>query len=270
MTIIKPLLSIRGLTVQFGGLTALNSLDLAILPNQIFALVGPNGAGKTTALNCISGFVQPTAGSIEFNGINILRKGRSERVRIGVSRTFQSGQLFKSHTVLENLLIAQHAAMKADLFAGLLPFGPARNEEHRARANAMEILETLGLTAYANSYAGLLPFGAQKLTGVARALAAKPKLLLLDEPAAGVPHEDAMKLAQNLREWRNHFQVTMLLIEHNIPFVQAISEWVCALDYGEKLAEGTPQDVLKNPAVLEAYLGRETTQKEDADDTHHS
>lgn len=260
-TIGTPLLELRGLTVRFGGLVAIDALDLTVRAGEIFALVGPNGAGKTTALNCISGFVTPSAGSITFAGTDLLPLGRDRRARLGIGRTFQNLQLFASMTVLDNLLTAQHAALKSDLFLGMLPFGPARHEDARARAHARQTLALLGLERYAGVVAGALPFGAQKLVGVARALVLHPRLVLLDEPAAGVPTQEVEALAANLRRWRDEIGTTLLLIEHNMGLVQSVADVVSVLDYGRKLAEGNPGAVLRDPAVLEAYLGRAGAQE---------
>jgi branched-chain amino acid transport system ATP-binding protein len=250
------LLAVRDLTVRFGGLVALNTLDLTVREGEIFALVGPNGAGKTTLLNCISGFVTPSAGSITFAEREILPLGRHRRAALGIGRTFQNMQLFTSMTVLDNLITAQHAHLRATFFASLLPFGPAIAEDHRARQAARDILALLGIERYRDAIAGSLPFGVQKLVGVARALVARPRLVLLDEPAAGMPSGETAQFAQSLRRWRDELGVTFLLIEHNMALVQSVAETVCVLDYGRKLAEGKSAEVLTDPAVLEAYLGR--------------
>ncbi len=255
----SPLLTIRGLTVRFGGLLAISELDMEIQEGQIFALVGPNGAGKTTVLNCISGFVKPAAGSITFAGTPLLPLGRYSRAGLGIGRTFQQLQLFTTMTVLENLLTAQHAHLRAGILQGMLPFGPGKAEDARARMQARATLAMLGLEDYANTVVGVLPFGVQKLVGVARALVLHPRLVLLDEPAAGVPHGEVKALATNLRRWRDEIGITLLLIEHNMHLVQAVADQVCVLNYGSKLAEGTAKTVLAEPAVLEAYLGRDAT-----------
>ncbi|MBX5448977.1 ABC transporter ATP-binding protein [Thermogemmatispora sp.] len=251
------LLEVRGLNVRFGGLLAVAGLDLDIVEGEILALVGPNGAGKTTVLNCISGFVRPAAGSIRFAGRDLLALGPERRAALGIGRTFQNGQLFASLTVLENLLIGRHAHLRAGLFQGLLPFGPAKREDAQARQRAREILAWLGLEPYANRVVATLPAGLQKLVGVARALAGEPRLLLLDEPAAGVPMREVTVLVEHLRRWCTDLGLTLLLIEHNMHVVQAVAQRVCVLNYGRKLTEGEPTTVLREPAVLEAYLGRE-------------
>jgi len=251
----KSLLSVRGLTVQFGGLVAINALDMTVREGEIFALVGPNGAGKTTLLNCVSGFVRPSAGGLTFDGVDLLARSRHQRAALGIGRTFQNAQLFASMTVLDNLLAAQHALLHASILTSLLPFGPAIAEDRRARAHARELLARLGIERYANTVAGALPFGAQKLVGVARALALRPRLVLLDEPAAGLPQKEVAQFADSLRCWRDELAVTFVLIEHNMSLVQSVAETVCVLDYGRKLAEGAPAEALATPAVLEAYLG---------------
>ncbi len=253
-----PLLEIHRLTVRFGGLQAVADLDLTVKEGQIFALVGPNGAGKTTVLNCISGFVRPVRGTITFAGVSLLSLSIDRRVALGIARTFQQLQLFSTMTVLENLLVAQHAQLKAGLLQGMLPFGPAKLEDKQARAKAQATLAQLGLEDYAGQVVATLPFGIQKLVVVARALVLHPRLILLDEPAAGVPHSEVDKLADNLRRWRDEIGTTLLLIEHNMHLIQAVADHVCVLNYGSKLAEGSVKTVLADQAVLEAYLGRDT------------
>ncbi|MBE3560355.1 MAG: ABC transporter ATP-binding protein [Ktedonobacteraceae bacterium] len=255
-----PLLEIRNLTVRFGGLTAISELDLAVEEGQIFALVGPNGAGKTTVLNCISGFVTPAAGTILFAGTSLLPLARHQRAGLGIGRTFQLLQLFSSMTVMENLLVAQHAHWRAGSLSSILPFRAGKTEGERAREQAMAVLAMLGLESYAHRRAGMLPLGVQKLVGVARALVLRPRLVLLDEPAAGITHQEMGQLVANLHHIREQTGATLLLIEHNMQVIQAVADHVCVLDYGRKLAEGTPREVLSHPDVLEAYLGRDAQQ----------
>ena len=264
-TTTAPLLAVRALTVRFGGVVAINALDLAVREGQIFALVGPNGAGKTTLLNCVSGFVAPSSGDILFAGESLLSLGRHRRAARDIARTFQNVQLFGSMSVLDNLVTAQHAHLHAGLLTGMLPFGPSAREDRRAREQARETLALLGLEPYADALAGALPFGVQKMVGVARALVAKPRLLLLDEPAAGMPHAEVEQMASSLRRWRDELGTTLLLIEHNMPLVQSVADTICVLDYGRKLAEGEPKSVLADPAGLEAYLGRDAAVNNMAD-----
>ncbi|HEX9038857.1 MAG TPA: ABC transporter ATP-binding protein [Ktedonobacterales bacterium] len=255
MTHQDDLLTVRGLTVRFGGLLALNTLDLCVPEGHTYALVGPNGAGKTTLLNCISGFVTPVTGSVIFAGVDLVTQPRRARAAFGIARTFQNVQLFSSMSVLENLLTAQHAQLRAPFLASLLPFGPAIREDRGARERAREMLALLGLERYSDSPAGALAFGIQKLVGVARALVLRPRLVLLDEPAAGMPASEVAQFAQSLRRLQAELGATFLLIEHNMALVQSVAERVCVLDYGRKLAEGRPAEALADPAVLEAYLG---------------
>lgn len=265
-----PLLEIRGLTVRFGGLVAINELDLHIQDGEIFALVGPNGAGKTTVLNCISGLVRPAAGSVRFAGQELLGLPAHKRASLGIGRTFQQLQLFGSMSVIDNLLTAQHTRLRTGMLMGSLPFGPGKRADARARAHAYATLRLLGLGSYAQQMAGSLPFGVQKLVGVARALVLRPRLILLDEPAAGVPPTEVEELAQSLRSWRSELGTTLLLIEHNMRIVQAVADRVCVLDYGSKLADGEPGEVLSNPAVLEAYLGRAASKRISSQETEEA
>jgi branched-chain amino acid transport system ATP-binding protein len=225
-TTAPPLLAVRALTVRFGGVVAINALDLAVREGQIFALVGPNGAGKTTLLNCVSGFVAPSSGDILFASESLLPLGRHRRAARGITRTFQNVQLFGSMSVLDNLVTAQHAHLHAGLLTGMLPIGPSAREDRRAREQAHETLALLGLEPYADAL-------------------------------AGVPHAEVEQMASSLRRWRDELGTTLLLIEHNMPLVQSVADTICVLDYGRKLAEGEPKSVLADPAVLEAYLGRD-------------
>ena len=263
----SPLLEIHNLTVRFGGLIAIDELHLQIAEGEIFALVGPNGAGKTTVLNSISGLIKPAAGNIQFAGQELLSLPAHKRASLGIGRTFQQLQLFSSMTVLDNLLTAQHTQLHTGILSGVLPFWRSKREDFKASQRAMETLAQLGLDSYAHHIAGSLPFGIQKLIGVARALVLHPRLVLLDEPAAGVPPQEVQELATRLRFWQKELSTTLLLIEHNMRLVQTVADRVCVLDYGSKLAEGEPKTVLSNPAVLKAYLGRGTNRKTEQEHT---
>jgi branched-chain amino acid transport system ATP-binding protein len=240
-----PILSVENVTVRFGGVTALNEVSLAIEEGQIAGLIGPNGAGKTTAFNVITRIYSPDFGSVTFDGDNLLRASPHAIVRRGIARTFQNLELFLPMTVLENVLVGAHSTMS---------FG---RTETFARRRALSILEYLGLAAFADRRAAGLPFGTLKRVGLARALISRPRLLLLDEPAGGLNHEEIGALADLIRNLRHEFKLTVLLVEHHMNLVMSVSERVHVLNFGKKLTEGTPAEVRANPAVIESYLGRD-------------
>ena len=263
MNATAPLLRVRGLTMRFGGLVAIDDASFDAEHGQITAIIGPNGAGKTTLFNCITGFYRPSAGEI------LLRKG--ERVlklngmaghRIardaGVTRTFQNIRLFPRMTVLENLLVAQHhQLMRASRFslAGLLGLSRYANAERKAIAVARHWLERVDLMALADREAGTLPYGAQRRLEIARAMCTNPTLLCLDEPAAGLNPRESAVLNQMLDEIRRQHDLGILLIEHDMSVVMGISDHIIVLDHGRKIAEGTPAEIRNNPVVIRAYLG---------------
>jgi len=240
-----PILSVEDVTVRFGGVTALNEVSLAIEEGQIAGLIGPNGAGKTTAFNVITRIYSPDFGSVTFDGKNLLRAAPHAIVRRGIARTFQNLELFLPMTVLENVLVGAHSTMS---------FGRA---ETSARRRALSILEYLGLAALADRRAAGLPFGTLKRVELARALISRPRLLLLDEPAGGLNHQEIGALADLIRNLRHEFKLTVLLVEHHMNLVMSVSERVHVLNFGKKLTEGTPAEVRANPAVIESYLGRD-------------
>ncbi|SMC97528.1 amino acid/amide ABC transporter ATP-binding protein 1, HAAT family [Desulfocicer vacuolatum DSM 3385] len=249
------ILNVRNLTKMFGGVTAQDDISFSIEPGIVCGLIGPNGAGKTTLFNMITGIYRPDSGQVLFNGRPTRKMAVHQLVRAGIARTFQHVELFGSMTLLENVLVGMHVRTKSGFWGAVTRMPWVMREERRAREKAMDLLEFTGLTQYAHRPAGDLPVGRQKMAEIARALASEPKLLLLDEPAAGlnpVETEALGKLIQRVKERA----VTMMLVEHDMSLAMGISDKVIVLDRGKKLAEGSPREVQNNQAVMEAYLGR--------------
>lgn len=250
------LLEVRGLTKRFDGLVANSDIDLDVPEGSLFAVIGPNGAGKTTFFNMISGFLQPTSGTIAFAGTQITNLRQDRIAAMGLVRTFQLVQLFGGMSVAENVEVGCHLATKGGIGAALVRPPWFRHQEADVRSKALELLEFVGLGAQAEQEATLLPYGQQRLLEVARALAAKPRLLLLDEPAAGLNAHETEVLADIIQRV-NRQNITVILIEHDVALVTRIAHRIAVLDFGRKITEGTPDEIKRHPEVITAYLGTE-------------
>jgi branched-chain amino acid transport system ATP-binding protein len=251
-------LKIENLSISFGGLKALSDVSFSVEKGEIYSMIGPNGAGKTTVFNCISGLYKPTGGKIFFKDRDITPLKPHQVAQVGIARTFQNIELFSRMTTMENLMLGRHTKLKSGVWAGmtfLTPRSKAAREEIAHRERVEEIIDFLELQAARNQMVMNLPYGTQKLVELGRALALEPEVMLLDEPSAGMNLEEKEDLIFSIRDIRDDFGITILLVEHDMNLVMGISDRVLALNYGQVIAEGPPTDVQKHPEVLKAYLG---------------
>ncbi len=253
----QPVLDVRNLGIDFGGLTAVDGFNITVGPTEISGLIGPNGAGKTTIFNLLTGVYQPTRGSVLINGIDIKGMPTHKVNRLGIARTFQNIRLFTDMTALDNVKVGMHHAIKCSFLSSLLHLPSYYKAEKKANEKAMELLDFMGLADVADVKAGSLPYGVQRRLEIVRALATNPSIILLDEPAAGMNPSETTELMHQIRRIRDTFHIAIFLIEHDMNLVMNVCEAIAVVNYGRLIAKGTPEEIRANPAVIEAYLGKE-------------
>ena len=252
-----PVLDVRNLGIDFGGLTAVDGFNITIGPTEISGLIGPNGAGKTTIFNLLTGVYQPTRGSVLINGIDTKGMPTHKVNRLGIARTFQNIRLFAEMTALDNVKVGMHNGIKCSFLSSLLRLPSYYKAEKKANEKAMELLEFMGLGDVAHVKAGSLPYGVQRRLEIVRALASEPSIILLDEPAAGMNPSETAELMHQIRRIRDTFHIAIFLIEHDMNLVMNVCEAIAVVNYGRIIAKGTPEEIRENPAVIEAYLGKQ-------------